>query len=53
MLLWGLIPKGFFPVQDNGVLRALCRHRNPAPLPISPSDNAGRGRNLRIRQCKA
>lgn len=40
VLLWVFIPKGFFPVQDNGIIQGICRHRNPAPLPIWPSDNA-------------
>ncbi len=46
VLLWVFIPKGFFPVQDNGIFRALCRHRNPAPLRIWPSGTPGRGRDF-------
>ena len=30
VLLWVFIPKGFFPVQDNGIIQGICRHRNPA-----------------------
>ncbi|VFT68662.1 multidrug transporter MdtB [Escherichia coli] len=43
VLLWVFIPKGSSRYRTTALFRALCRHRNPAPLPIWPAATPGRG----------
>lgn len=40
VLLWVFIPKVSSRCRTTALFRALCRHRNPAPLRIWPSGNA-------------
>lgn len=54
IMLWVFIPKGFFPIQDNGIIQGRCRRRSRRRSPIWPSASSRcRRRYLTIRRWKA
>lgn len=46
VMLWIVIPKGFFPVQDNGIIRGRCRRRNRHRMPVWRNVSAGGGADI-------
>lgn len=54
IMLWVFIPKGFFPIQDNGIIRGRCRRRSRRRSPTWPSASSRcRQRYSTIRRWKA
>ncbi len=46
VMLWITIPKGFFPVQDNGIIRGRCRRHNHHRMPVWRNVSAGGGADI-------
>lgn len=54
IILWVFIPKGFFPIQDNGIIQAPSRRRSRSPSPAWPNASGKLpALSLRIRRWRA